>query len=154
MNDAGQPIQINITTAPIAITERGKGGTKFVLGYITGEFSKIITTGDLFVTIWFQRGVEMALESVTYKLNNGSKAFRQRIQESLNEPQGLVVSTFYVEMYGWITPDPEDSDLTAEFELTNFEVSVKTVNIGKFGGEIQTGTEIQISPRPGSSGNS
>jgi len=152
MNDAGQGIDINITTAPIAITEQGKGGTKFVLGYITGEFSKLITTGDIFVTIWFQRGYDMAVESVTYKLDNTVKVFRQKIQESINEPQGLVVSTFWVELDGWINPDPEDVDLTAEFELTNFEISVKTINIGKFGGKPQSGaTEILIGGRPTSS---
>lgn len=127
MNDAGQSILIDIISSPIAVFEQGNGATRYVLGYISGEFSKNLTTEDLYVKIWFKRGVDMTLESVTYKLNNGQKVFRQRVQASPDDPQGLTVTTCYVELYGWITSD---------FELTAFELSIKEISIGKFGGAL------------------
>lgn len=137
MNDAGHGIQIDIQTAPISVFEQSNGSIRYVLGYINGEFTKNITIEDLYLKIWFKRGLAMEWENINYKLNSGRKVFRQKIIDKRKFPQqvGLIVTEFYVQLYGWVSPSLVDLDLTAEFELTDFELSVKEIPIGKFGGE-------------------
>lgn len=129
MNDAGNPIQIDIQSAIISCFEQNQAAIRYNLGYISGEFSKNITSDDLYVKIWYQRGLNMTWQSIQYRLNPGRKVFRQKL------PAGLTVATFYVQLYGWIAPEETDPDLVAEFELTDFELSVKEIPIGKFAGE-------------------
>ena len=133
MVDAGNPIYIDIKSSEVMINENGKSSSRYVLGYISGEFSKNLsfnnpTFDGLFVKIWFKRGADMEWESVLFRLNQRSKIFRQKI------PGGLLVATVCIEMYGWVVPDPDDIE-TEEFELTAFKLSVKEMSVGKFGGE-------------------
>jgi hypothetical protein len=141
MTDAGKAIQIDIQSAPISAFEQAQGAIRFNLGYISGEFSKNITIADLFVRIWFQRGLDMEWESVQFKLNNGRKVFRQKL------PAGLTVTTFYAQLYGWVAPEENDLDLVAEFELTDFELSIKEIQVGKFAGE-PLGLDTTSEPPP------
>jgi len=141
MTDAGNAIQIDIQSAPISAFEQAQGAIRFNLGYISGEFSKNITSADLFVRIWFQRGLDMEWENVQFKLNNGRKIFRQKL------PAGLTVTTFYAQLYGWVAPEESDPDLVAEFELTDFELSIKEIQVGKFAGE-PLGLDTTIEPPP------
>lgn len=143
MNDAGNPIQIDIQSAIISCFEEKQAAIRYNLGYISGVFSKNITADDLYVKIHYQRGINLEWESIQYKLNSGRKTFRQKL------PQGLTVAAFYVQLYGWIAPQPDDPNLTAEFELTDFELSVKEIPIGKFGGEplgVDTTQEPPVPP--------
>lgn len=141
MNDAGNPIQIDIQSAPISCFEQAQGAIRYNLGYISGEFSKNITADDLYVRIWFQRGLDMEWENVQFRLNSGRKVFRQKL------PAGLTVTTFYAQLYGWIAPEESDPDLVAEFELTDFELSVKEIPMGKFAGE-PLGLDMSVDPPP------
>ena len=141
MNDAGNPIQVDIQSAIISCFEQAQGAIRYNLGYISGEFSKNITADDLYVKIWFQRGLNMAWQSIQYRLNPGRKIFRQKL------PAGLTVASFYVQLYGWIAAEEGDPDLTAEFELTDFELSVKEIPMGKFAGE-PLGLDTSSEPPP------
>jgi|GEM_PF-1730321 len=138
MTDAGNGIQIDIQSAPISVFEQSNAAIRYNLGYISGEFSKNLTTQDLFVRIWFKRGIDMQWENIQFKLNKGRKTFRQKL------PAGLTVIIFYAQLYGWISPDLESGSIDADFELTDFELSIKEIPIGKFGGEplgLDTGEE-------------
>lgn len=151
MNDAGHAIQIDIQSAPISALEQSNGNVRYVLGYISGEFTKNITTENLYVVIWFKRGLDMEWENIRYKLNRGRKIFRQKILDKRKQPQqlGLIVTEFYVQLYGWIAPNMSDPDLTAEFELTDFELSIKEIPIGKHAGEVLgVDTEPEIPDPP------
>jgi len=108
MVDAGNPIYIDIKSSEVMINENGKSSSRYVLGYISGEFSKNLSFSDLYIQVWFKRGVDMEWESVLFKLNSRSKIFRAKI------PAGLLVATVCIEMYGSITPDPDDIE-TEEF---------------------------------------
>lgn len=138
MNDAGHGIQIDIQSAPLSVMEQSKADQRYTLGYISGEFSKNTTIQDLYVKIWFKRGVDLDWESINYRLNPGEKYFRQKIYDINKTPQqlSLTVTECYVQLYGWIEPNNEDPDLVAEFELTAFELSIKEVTLGKYGGSV------------------
>lgn len=129
MTDAGNAIQIDIQSAEISCFEQANGSIRFNLGYIMGKFSKIITSQDLYVRIWYKRGLDMNWESIQYKLNSGRTVFKQKL------PAGLTVAMFYVQLYGWIAPETGNPTSETAFELTDFEISVKNIPVGKFAGE-------------------
>lgn len=137
MTDAGNPILIDIQSAQISAYEDSNANVRYNLGYISGEFSSVITSSDLYVRVWFKRGLEMQWENIQFKLNNGRKIFRQKL------PPGLTVTTFYVQLYGWISPQGGNAD----FALTDFELSIKLIPIGKFAGE-PLGIDTSEEPPP------
>jgi len=137
MTDAGHGIQIDIQSAVISVFEQSNAAIRYNLGYISGEFNENITSENLYVRIWFQRGINLEWENIQFTLNAGRKSFRQKL------PAGLTVAAFYAQLYGWIVPEENKPDLI-EFELIDFELSIKEIQIGKYGGEplgLATGEE-------------
>ncbi len=140
MTDAGNAIQVDIQSAIISAFEQSNATIRYNLGYISGEFSKNITSENLYVRIWFRRGINLEWENIQFTLNAGRKTFRQKL------PAGLTVAEFYAQLYGWVAPTTEEPDLI-EFELVDFELSVKEIPIGKFGGE-PLGLNTSVEPPP------
>jgi hypothetical protein len=120
MVDAGHPIEIDIASSEVSVFENGRSNSRIILGYISGEFDELSTTGDLYVAVYFKRDISLRWESVTFQLNADEKHFYQKL------PSGLSIISFYVRLYGYITD---------KFELTNFKISIDEKLIGKFGGE-------------------
>lgn len=141
MNDAGNPIQIDIQSAEINCFETSDANIRYNLGYITGEFTKNITSDNIYVRIWFKRGLGMEWQNIQYRLNKGRKVFRQKL------PAGLTVAVFYVQLYGWIAAEEGDLSLNADIAITAFKLSVKEIIIGKFAGE-PLGIDTTIDPPP------
>lgn len=127
MLDDNNPILIDIQSNEINCYEQSSGIIRYNLGYIMGEFAKIRTVGDLFVIIHYKRGLELEWEKISFKLNS-TKSFKHKL------PAGLTVVSFYVQILGYITKGIEWEE-EAEFELTDLEITVKEVPIGKFAGE-------------------
>lgn len=123
MVDNGTPIQIEASSSEKSIFEDGRGNYRFLLGTIQGEFSNLSTEEPLYVSVYFKRNVDMEWESITFQLNSGERIFKQQL------PAGLLVITFYISLFGWITKD---------FELTDLKIAVKEIPIGKFGGSTNT----------------
>lgn len=128
MTDAGNSIYIDIQSSEIMALEDVNSAYRFNLGYISGEFSDIYTEGDLYVRVYFKRGVQMKWERVEFKLIRNRKTFRQKL------PPGLTVTNFFVQLCGYVVPNNDAKPYSA-FELTDFEISVKKVFVGKHGGE-------------------
>lgn len=120
MLDNNNPIEIDIISSEISAFENGRINSRIVLGYIGGEFTKLKTTHNLFVSVYFQRNIDMEWESVSFQLNSGEKYFYQKL------PAGLTVISFYVRLYGLISD---------EFELVNLKILIDEIPIGKAGGE-------------------
>jgi hypothetical protein len=120
MLDAGNPIEIDFCSSEISVFENGRSNSRYTLGYIFGEFEKIDTAGELYISVYFKRNTEMRWESITLQLNSGEKFFSQKL------PAGLTVISLYIRLYGWVAN---------EFELTNFKISLDEIYLGKFGGE-------------------
>ena len=129
MTDAGQPILIDIQSTEINCFEGTNGSFRYALGYVSGEFSKLLTSADLMLVVHYKRGIKLNWEKIKFKLKNNSKLFRQKL------PLGLTVVGFYVQITGYIAPDTGDPNFNTNFELTDFEISVKEIPIGKFAGE-------------------
>lgn len=120
MLDNNNPIEIDIISSEISAFENGRVNSRIVLGYIGGEFSKLETTHNLYVSVYYQRNIEMNWESVTFQLRSGEKYFYQKL------PAGLTVISFYVRLHGMISD---------EFELVNLKILIDEIPIGKAGGE-------------------
>lgn len=133
MLDAGNAIEIDLSSSEYNIFENGRSNFRYILGYISGEFLEIETDENLFVTVYFKRNIDLVWESVTFQLNAGEKIFYQKL------PAGLLVTHFYVRLYGWITDG---------FELSSFKVSIKEIPIGKFAGESLVLLDEEQQPEP------
>jgi len=129
MTDAGQPILIDIQSAEINCFEHTNGLFRYALGYVSGEFSKLLTYTDLMLVVHYKRGINLNWEKIQFKLKNNSKLFKQKL------PAGLTVVGFYVQITGYITHYPNDLNFNTRFELTDLEISVKEIPVGKFAGE-------------------
>lgn len=134
MNDAGQPIEIDISSNVISVFEEGQGNYRFLLGHVLGEFYEIPAESELFVTAYFKRNIDMAWENVTFELNPGEKVFKAKL------PAGLLVVSYFMRLFGWVND---------EFEVTDLKISRKALPVGKYGGKpIKLLDEILSPPPP------
>lgn len=132
MNDYGNAIEIDVSGPVINIFEESQSNGRYLLGYISGEFYKIKTSGELFITVYYKRNTDMQWESVTFKLNKDDKIFKQKL------PPGILAVCFYIRLYGY----------AEELELTSLRISVKEIPIGKYGGKPLQLMEIEEQPEP------
>jgi len=134
MIDNSNSIEIDVSSSEINILENGQGANfRYLLGYLHGEFRKLKTTGEIFVTIYFKRNVDMQWEGETFQLNPGELIFKANI------PPGILASAFFVRIFGYID---------GEFELTSLKVATKQIPIGKFGGNSLILLEPDQEPLP------
>ena len=120
MNDAGNPIEIDISSNVLSVFDEGLGNYRYLLGHILGEFYEIPDEIELYASVYFKRNTEMEWENVTFELNAGEKIFKAKL------PAGLLVVSFFMRIYGWVND---------KFEMMPFRISRKLLPVGKYGGE-------------------
>lgn len=136
INDNGNKIRILFRSSVYPVYENNTSKERYILGYISGEFEKLITNSDLFIRVYYKRGVALDWEKIEFKLNKGQLIFQQKL------PAGLLVSNFYIELDGYIEPIVQsDEQLLSDFILTSLRLSIKRIPIGRYGNEIITNKE-------------